>query len=82
KALTKPAIRRLYHAIVDVLKRAVEMRGTSVDDYVDADGLRGGFQNVLAVYGKSGQSCPRCGKPVVRTVIAQRGTWWCKNCQR
>lgn len=82
KALTKPAVRRLYHAIVDVLNRAIEMRGTSVDDYVDADGLRGGFQNVLAVYGKSGQSCPRCGKPVVRTVIAQRGTWWCKNCQR
>jgi formamidopyrimidine-DNA glycosylase len=82
KALTKPATRRLYHAIVDVLKRAIDKRGTSVDDYVDADGLRGGFQNVLAVYGKSGESCPRCGKPIVRTVIAQRGTWWCRSCQR
>lgn len=82
KALSKPAIRRLHQAIQDVLARAVEMRGTSVDDYVDADGLRGGFQNVLTVYGKLGEPCPRCGKPIVRTVIAQRGTWWCRNCQR
>ena len=82
KALTKPAIRRLHHAIVNVLNRAVEMRGTSVDDYVDADGLRGGFQNVLSVYGRLGEPCLRCGKPIVRTVLAQRGTWWCRGCQR
>lgn len=82
KALTKPAIRRLHHAIVDVLKRAIDMRGTSVDDYVDAEGLRGGFQNVLAVYGRSGEACPRCKGPIQRTVLAQRGTWWCRKCQR
>jgi formamidopyrimidine-DNA glycosylase len=82
KALTKPAIRRLYHAVVDVLTRAIELRGTSVDDYVDADGLRGGFQNVLSVYGRLGEPCPRCGGPIVRTVLAQRGTWWCRRCQR
>jgi formamidopyrimidine-DNA glycosylase len=82
KALTKPAIRRLYHAIVDVLRRAIEMRGTSVDDYVDADGLRGGFQNALSVYGRLGEPCERCGSPIVRTVLAQRGTWWCRSCQR
>jgi formamidopyrimidine-DNA glycosylase len=82
KALTKPAIHRLYHAIRDVLARATEMRGTSVDDYVDAEGLRGGFQNALSVYGKLGEPCPKCGRPIVRTVLAQRGTWWCRNCQR
>ena len=82
KALTKPAIRRLHHAIIDVLQRAIDMRGTSVDDYVDAEGLRGGFQNVLAVYGKAGEPCPRCKEPIVRTVIGQRGTWWCRTCQR
>ena len=82
KALTKPAVLRLYHAIRDVLERATHMRGTSVDDYVDADGLRGGFQNVLSVYGRLGEACSRCGKPIVRTVIAQRGTWWCRGCQR
>jgi formamidopyrimidine-DNA glycosylase len=82
KALTKPAARRLHGAIVDVLHRAIEMRGTSVDDYVDAEGLRGGFQNVLSVYGRLGKPCLRCGAPIVRTVLAQRGTWWCRNCQR
>jgi formamidopyrimidine-DNA glycosylase len=82
KALTKPAIRRLHHAVVGVLTRAIELRGTSVDDYVDADGLRGGFQNVLSVYGRLGEPCPRCGSPIVRTVLAQRGTWWCRRCQR
>ena len=81
-ALSAPAVRRLHHAIVDVLTRAIEMRGTSVDDYVDSDGLRGGFQNVLRVYGRAGRACERCGKPLVRTVLGQRGTWWCTKCQR
>jgi formamidopyrimidine-DNA glycosylase len=82
KALTKPAARRLHHAIVDVLHRAITLRGTSVDDYVDAGGLRGGFQNVLSVYGRLGEPCARCGRPIVRTVLGQRGTWWCRGCQR
>ncbi|MGA8534752.1 MAG: bifunctional DNA-formamidopyrimidine glycosylase/DNA-(apurinic or apyrimidinic site) lyase [Candidatus Tumulicola sp.] len=82
RALTKPAIRRLHHAIVDVLRRAIRLRGTSVDDYVDAGGLRGGFQNVLSVYGRLGEPCARCGRRVVRTVLRQRGTWWCRGCQR
>ena len=80
--LSKAARMRLHHSITDVLRRAIEMRGTSVDDYVDADGLRGGFQNVLSVYGRHGQECKRCGKEIVRTVVAQRGTWWCKTCQK
>ncbi len=81
-ALTKPALRRLHHAIVDVLNRAILMGGSSVDDYVDADGMRGGFQNVLSVYGRSGRPCERCERPIVRTVLGQRGTWWCRGCQR
>jgi formamidopyrimidine-DNA glycosylase len=80
--LKRPAIYRLRRAIVDVLSRAIEMRGTSIDDYVDADGLQGGFQNDLSVYGRSGRPCRRCGGSVVRTVLAQRGTWWCRRCQR
>jgi formamidopyrimidine-DNA glycosylase len=82
KTLTKPRIARLHRAIVEVLDRAVRMRGSSIDDYVDAAGLRGGFQNVLSVYGRLGEPCVRCGKPVVRTVLGQRGTWWCRSCQR
>jgi formamidopyrimidine-DNA glycosylase len=80
--LSMQARRRLHHSIRDVLRRAIEMRGTSVDDYVDAEGLRGGFQNVLSVYGRHGKDCPRCKRPIVRTVVAQRGTWWCRDCQK
>ncbi len=82
KSLTAPRILRLHRAIVNVLDRAVAMRGSSIDDYVDAGGLRGGFQNVLSVYGRLGEPCLRCGKPVIRTVLGQRGTWWCRGCQR
>jgi formamidopyrimidine-DNA glycosylase len=80
--ISKPAGRRLHGAIRSVLQRAVEARGTSVDDYVDAEGLKGGFQNQLAVYGRLGEPCPRCGNRIVRTVIGQRGTWWCRSCQK
>jgi formamidopyrimidine-DNA glycosylase len=82
KTLTKPAMNRLHEAIVNVLNRAIRMRGTSVSDYVDANGAGGGFQNVLMVYGKAGIPCSRCGTPIVRTVVGQRGTWWCPTCQR
>jgi len=82
RALTKPAISRLRHAIADVLQRAIARRGSSVDDYVDGDGLQGSFQNDLAVYGRLGERCPRCDSPIVRTVLAGRGTWWCRRCQR
>ncbi|MDP9024919.1 MAG: bifunctional DNA-formamidopyrimidine glycosylase/DNA-(apurinic or apyrimidinic site) lyase [Candidatus Eremiobacteraeota bacterium] len=81
-ALSKPAIRRLHHALVDVLERAIGMRGTTVDDYVDAAGLPGGFQNKLSVYGRDGKPCLRCGAKIVRTVLGQRGTWWCRKCQK
>jgi len=81
-ALTKAAARRLRDAIVDVLRRAINMRGTTVDDYVDAEGLKGGFQNDLCVYGRHGQTCSRCGTRIVRTVLGGRGTWWCRRCQR
>ncbi|MBV9233756.1 MAG: bifunctional DNA-formamidopyrimidine glycosylase/DNA-(apurinic or apyrimidinic site) lyase [Candidatus Eremiobacteraeota bacterium] len=83
RALTKPAVTRLHGAIVDVLQRAIASRGTSVDDYVDAEGRRGSFQNALAVYGRAGQPCRRCVKGrIVRILLGQRGTWWCRRCQR
>jgi formamidopyrimidine-DNA glycosylase len=81
-SLSRERRRRLRDAIRSVLERAVEMRGTSVDDYVDAEGLKGGFQNQLNVYGRDGSECVRCGRPIVRTVIVQRGTWWCRTCQK
>lgn len=80
--LTRAERGRLYRALRAVLSKAIELRGTSIDDYVDADGLRGGFQNALSVYGRANQPCLRCGRPIIRTVLAQRGTWWCRRCQK
>lgn len=80
--LTRERVNRLHRALQAVLLKAIEMRGTSSRDYVDAQGMEGGFQNVLSVYGRAGESCPRCKRPLVRTVLAQRGTWWCRTCQR
>jgi formamidopyrimidine-DNA glycosylase len=79
--LSKKQITALHEAIVDVLSRSVEMRGTSARDYVDAEGLKGGFQNVLTVYGRHGEPCQRCSGEIERVVLGQRGTWWCPRCQ-
>jgi formamidopyrimidine-DNA glycosylase len=75
--------RRLHTAIRQVLSAAIERRGTSLSDYVDADGERGTNQDFLQVYGRAGLPCPRasCGRPIVRQVVAQRGTWLCPTCQ-
>ena len=68
---------RLHEAIQYVLSTVIERRGTSLSDYVDAEGEPGTNQNYLQVYGRAGLPCPReaCGNTINRTVMAQRGTW-------
>lgn len=73
---------RLHAAIIELLNEAIAHRGSSVSDYVDAKGERGGFQLLHRVYRKQGQPCPACGTPIQRTVLAQRGTHFCPRCQR
>jgi formamidopyrimidine-DNA glycosylase len=75
-------IRRLYAAIQKVLRAAVAAGGSSVSDYVDADGRPGSFQVSHQVYGKQGAPCPRCGTLIRRIVVGQRGTHYCPRCQR
>jgi formamidopyrimidine-DNA glycosylase len=74
--------RRLYAAIREVLTLAIEHRGSSVSDYVDVEGRKGGFQQLHSVYGREGQPCPHCGTAIRRIVVAQRGTHFCPKCQR
>jgi formamidopyrimidine-DNA glycosylase len=74
--------RRLYDAIGETLRLAIEHRGSSVSDYVDAAGEKGGFQLLHQVYGKEGQACARCGGVIRRIVVGQRGTHYCPRCQR
>lgn len=72
----------LLSSLRRVLRKAIQHRGSSVDDYVDAEGKEGEFQNQLSVYGRAGMSCRRCGTPIRRIVLAQRGTFYCPVCQR
>jgi len=72
----------LLAALRRVLLRAIEARGSSVDDYVDAEGLPGDFQKKLNVYGRAGLPCRRCRTPIKRIVLGQRGTFYCPACQR
>ena len=72
----------LRDAIVAVLTESIAVRGTSFRDYVDASGGQGGFVHHLAVYGKAGEPCPRCGARLVGThAIDGRSTVLCARCQ-
>lgn len=83
ESLTPRERGRLHAAIQSVLSAAIERRGTSFSDYVDAEGERGTNQDFLRVYGRAGLPCTRetCGRPIVRLVVSQRGTWLCPSCQ-
>ncbi|MEI6221488.1 MAG: DNA-formamidopyrimidine glycosylase [bacterium] len=72
----------LYKSIKVVLAFAIEKRGTSYSDFRDALGLEGDFQYFLCAHNKAGTPCPRCGTPIVKTMIAQRGTYLCLACQK
>jgi formamidopyrimidine-DNA glycosylase len=80
--LSRPRALSLHQAIVDVLTLAIHHRGSSISDYVDADGRPGSFQLLHQVYGKEGQPCPVCASPIRRILVAQRGTHYCPRCQR
>ena len=80
--LSPMRVRRLYRAIQEVLRTAIERGGSSISDYVDAEGRPGSFQELHRVYGREGAPCAECGTPIRRTVVAQRGTHYCPRCQR
>jgi len=72
KTLSAPEASALRAAIVEVLTESIAHRGTSFRDYRDASGQRGGFVERLAVYGRAGQPCPRCGCRLVGTAEPRR----------
>jgi formamidopyrimidine-DNA glycosylase len=80
-SLRPPDEARLYRAIRSVLAEAVERRGSSIDDYTAPDG-DGEMQELLQVYQRTGEACPRCGRPLKRIVIGARSTHFCSWCQR
>ena len=69
----RPGVRALHAGIVAVLTEGVVRGGSTMRDYVDARGERGGYLEVAAVYGRTGQPCRRCGTPIVKTTVG--GPW-------
>ncbi len=75
-------VARLHRAVRAALRRGVELQGSTLRDYVTPDGDGGGMQNEFHVYGRLGEPCDRCGRPIERIVVGGRGTWFCPRCQR
>jgi formamidopyrimidine-DNA glycosylase len=71
----------LRRAIVRVLTRAIEARGSTIRDYVGGSGLKGGFQREFRVYQRTSEPCSRCKTPIERIVLAGRSTHFCPMCQ-
>lgn len=83
RSITAAESSTLLAALRAVLRASIEARGTSFRDYRDARGERGRFVEQLAVYGRAGEPCPRCGRRLVGThAIDGRGTVFCAECQR
>ncbi len=81
-SLTREDLRRLYPAVQEVLREAIALGGSSVSDYVDADGEEGFFQLQHRVYGREGEPCLVCKTPIKRLVIAGRSSHYCPKCQK
>jgi len=79
--LRPPDERRLYESVRAVLTEAIERRGSSIDDYTAPDG-DGSMQERLDVYQRTGEPCPRCGRPIKRIIVGARSTHLCTWCQR
>jgi formamidopyrimidine-DNA glycosylase len=81
-SLSREDLRRLYLAVKEVLQEAISAGGSSVSDYVDADGEEGFFQLQHRVYGREDEPCLVCKTPIKRVVIAGRSSHYCPKCQK
>jgi formamidopyrimidine-DNA glycosylase len=80
--LTRAQLVKLHGALQTVLAHAIKLGGSSVSDYVDADGIRGFFQLEHKVYGRAGEMCKDCGAGLKKIVVGGRTTVYCPVCQR
>jgi formamidopyrimidine-DNA glycosylase len=74
--------RALADAVKAILAAAIARGGTTLRDFISPDGAPGYFEQELSAYGRGGEPCPRCGRPLRSGDIGQRATAWCGHCQR
>lgn len=81
-SITRDRLAKLYVAVQEVLNEAIAVGGSSISDYVDADGEEGFFQLQHRVYGREAESCLVCKTPIKRVVIGGRSSHYCPKCQK
>jgi formamidopyrimidine-DNA glycosylase len=81
-SLTRAELQKLHKGLLKVLREAIKAGGSSVSDYVDAEGREGFFQLKHMVYGREGKPCFVCGTPIKRVIIAGRSSHYCSHCQK
>ncbi len=75
-------IKRLYEGVRSVLQDGIAHEGATISWYRKPDGTSGDYQNKFRVYGQIGKPCQRCGSPITKLWLGQRGTHFCSNCQK
>jgi formamidopyrimidine-DNA glycosylase len=81
-AITRAQFLKLHKAVQEVLREAIALGGSSISDYVDADGEEGFFQLQHRVYGREGEPCLICRTAIKRVVLAGRSSHYCPKCQK
>ncbi|HEY7178952.1 MAG TPA: bifunctional DNA-formamidopyrimidine glycosylase/DNA-(apurinic or apyrimidinic site) lyase [Gaiella sp.] len=81
-SLDEDELATLHRALRAALRTGIERQGSTLSTYVTPDGEPGGMQHEFHVYGRLGEPCDRCGRPIERIVVGGRGTWFCPHCQR
>jgi formamidopyrimidine-DNA glycosylase len=79
--MTRSEAERLRHALQEILRKAIVLRGSSISDFVDAEGQPGEYQRHHRAYGREGKRCYRCGTPIRRVIVAGRSSYFCPRCQ-
>ena len=80
--LKREQVEQLYAALQRILKKAILLRGSSISDFLDAEGVPGEYQQHHRAYGREGKPCFRCETAVRRVIVAGRSSYFCPSCQR
>jgi len=80
--ISEEEYKKLFKCLISILKKAIKMKGSSVDTYRQIDGEEGEYISFLKVYQKEGAPCVRCKTPIKRKIIGGRGTYFCPHCQK
>src|SRR5256886_1126029 len=72
----------LWRALQEILRKAIVLRGSSISDFLDAEGQPGEYQRRHRAYGREGKNCQRCKTAIRRGIVAGRSSYFCPSCQR